>query len=85
MVQLKVGHRFIYYLVTKAIYNYKPTYDNLRLSLVSMRDHCIANGVMRLGIPRLGCGLDKLDWRRVSAMIKEVFMKTKIAITVFYV
>ncbi|XP_016404680.1 O-acetyl-ADP-ribose deacetylase 1-like [Sinocyclocheilus rhinocerous] len=80
---LRISDRFVYYLVTKKKYNQKPTYDNLRKGLVSMREHCLANGVNSISMPRIGCGLDKLKWENVSSIITEVFQDTKISITVY--
>uniref|UniRef100_A0A3B3V4S6 O-acyl-ADP-ribose deacylase 1 n=1 Tax=Poecilia latipinna TaxID=48699 RepID=A0A3B3V4S6_9TELE len=58
--------RFIYYLITKKKASQKPTYDSLRQSLEDMKSHCLQNGVNRISIPRIGCGLDKLQWSRRS-------------------
>ncbi|MBN3321823.1 OARD1 deacetylase, partial [Atractosteus spatula] len=80
---LKRGQRFIYYLVTKKKASQKPTYDSLRKSLEAMKQHCLENGVTRLSIPRIGCGLDCLSWNKVSVMIEEVFHSTDIRITVY--
>lgn len=76
--------RFVYYLITKSRYYHRPTYDSLRASLVAMRDHAIANGVNTIAMPRIGCGLDKLKWTQVKAMINEIFTEEhNIAIKVF--
>ncbi|KAI2649818.1 ADP-ribose glycohydrolase OARD1 [Labeo rohita] len=80
---LRTSGRFVYYLVTKKKYYQKPTYDILWMSLMSMRDHCVANGVNSISMPRIGCGLDKLKWENVSSIITEVFKDTKISITVY--
>ncbi|XP_053500157.1 ADP-ribose glycohydrolase OARD1 [Ictalurus furcatus] len=80
---LKRGGRFVYYLITKNKYNQKPTYETLRRSLAAMKAHCLENGVTRLSIPRIGCGLDRLSWRNVSVIIGEVFQHTDVAITVY--
>ncbi|KAL6482805.1 hypothetical protein MHYP_G00076770 [Metynnis hypsauchen] len=80
---LKRSDRFVYYLVTKKRYNHKPIYDTLRQSLEAMKAHCLDNGVTRLSMPRIGCGLDRLSWDKVSVMIEEVFRNTDVAITVY--
>ncbi|XP_055045035.2 ADP-ribose glycohydrolase OARD1 isoform X1 [Misgurnus anguillicaudatus] len=80
---LKKSDRFVYYLITKPKYYQKPTYETLRESLVCMRDHCLANGVERISMPRIGCGLDKLKWENVSSIITEVFQNTDVCITVY--
>jgi hypothetical protein len=77
MAVLQDESRFIYYLVTKKYSVGKPTYESLEKSLIALRDHMIANNVLRLSIPRIGCGLDKLDWPRVRALIKRVFQDVK--------
>ena len=84
MVQLKLPDaRFIYYLITKKCYNDKPTYDSLRSSLRAMRAHCESHAVARLAMPRIGCGLDQLEWSRVRRIIDEVFTSTNISIEVY--
>ncbi|KAG7472574.1 hypothetical protein MATL_G00110060 [Megalops atlanticus] len=80
---LRRGQRFVYYLITKKKASQKPTYDTLRQSLQAMKAHCLENGVTSLSMPRIGCGLDRLKWDKVSVMIEEVFQDTNISITVY--
>ncbi|XP_056589215.1 ADP-ribose glycohydrolase OARD1 [Triplophysa dalaica] len=80
---LKRSGRFVYYLITKQKYNQKPTYDTLKNSLATMREHCLANRVKKICMPRIGCGLDKLEWSKVSSIITEVFQNTDVSITVY--
>ncbi|KAF3697137.1 O-acetyl-ADP-ribose deacetylase 1 [Channa argus] len=80
---LKRGRRFVYYLITKKKAWQKPTYNSLRLSLEDMKSHCVENGVTRMSMPRIGCGLDRLEWRVVSAILEQVFKHTRISITVY--
>lgn len=82
---LKRSGRFVYYLITKQKYNQKPTYETLKKSLESMREHCLANGVNRISMPRIGCGLDRLDWENVSSIITDVFQNTDVCITVYLI
>lgn len=42
-----------------------------------------ANGVTKLAIPRIGCGLDGLIWDKVKAQITEVFEKESVEIVVY--
>lgn len=70
--------------VTKPRYFHKPTYDTLRSSLLALHEHCHGNGVTELCLPRIGCGLDKLQWDRVSRMIREIFADSAMTITVYY-
>ena len=75
--------RFIYYLITKERFSNKPTYDTLCSSLEAMKAHCQKNEVMRLSMPKIGCGLDKLDWLKVSDLITQVFSDSAMTITVY--
>lgn len=76
-------------LVTKSKYWQKPTYDSLKESLIEFRDTLcrFSNPTLfakTLVMPRIGCGLDKLDWNNVKEIIKEIFEDTDIAIEVYY-
>lgn len=80
---LQQDGRFIYYLITKERFSHKPTYNTLRSSLEAMKAHCQENKVMRLSMPRIGCGLDKLDWLKVSDLITQVFSDSTMTVTVY--
>eukprot|EP00062_Callorhinchus_milii_P009464 gi/632953299/ref/XP_007892342.1/ PREDICTED: O-acetyl-ADP-ribose deacetylase 1 [Callorhinchus milii] len=80
---LQKNNRYIYYLITKEKASYKPTYSSLQGSLIAMKTHSLANGVTRISMPRIGCGLDKLSWDKVATIIQEVFCNTDICISVY--
>ena len=40
------------------------------------------NSIKKVAMPVIGCGLDKLEWYKVSGIIKEVFADTDIEILV---
>ena len=72
-------------LVTKSKYWQKPTYDSLRESLEQLRYICHElYTVKTLVMPKIGCGLDKLSWKNVKKMLKEIFENTDINIEVYY-
>jgi O-acetyl-ADP-ribose deacetylase (regulator of RNase III) len=75
--------RYVFYLVTKERYFHKPTMSSLESSLRAMRELCIEKNVRRLAMPRIGCGLDKLDWDKVSELIQRVFHNDDIEITIY--
>jgi O-acetyl-ADP-ribose deacetylase (regulator of RNase III) len=87
----RVGHvavlehegRFIYYLVTKKYSQEKPLFEDLVSSLEKMRTHCAEHKVTHLAMPRIGCGLDRLEWRDVKPKIEELFSGLDINITVY--
>lgn len=64
-------------LVTKEHYWDKPTYMSLDEALTNCRP-IVMNGInyakreglgLKVVMPKIGCGLDKLDWRRVHEMV----------------
>jgi len=65
--------RYVYYLVTKNKHGGKPNMQTLRASLEAMRTHVQKNGVKRLAMPKIGCGLDRLSWGAVQELVLEVF------------
>ncbi|BFF99160.1 uncharacterized protein DMAD_07126 [Drosophila madeirensis] len=81
---LEQGGRFIYNLVTKERSHEKCTYTALYYALLAMREHMRENNVTKLAIPRLGCGIDRLDWLRVRSLLELVFADDKVDIIAFF-
>lgn len=79
---LPSGSMRIYYLITKPKYWNKPTYESLKASLVSMRDDMVRRGLQKVGMPKIGCGLDGLEWTNVKQILQDVFKDTGIDILV---
>ena len=74
----------VYNLVTKVYHYNKPTITNLKMSLIDMRNQMEENDETKLAIPRIGCGLDKLDWDiQVKPLIEEVFRNSDVDILVY--
>lgn len=77
-----LGTEPIIHLVTKEKYYEKPTYDTMRQALKQLKDFCEIHKIDRLAMPRIGCGLDRLEWFHVRNMIREIFEDTDIYIVV---
>lgn len=75
--------RYIFYLVTKERSYHIPTYKTFRVSLEYLADFCLKNKVSFLALPRIGCGLDLLNWPTVKQMIYDVFKSIPITIRVY--
>lgn len=80
---LKCDTRYIYYLVTKTKYYNKPTYRDLLLSLYEMKKHIVRYEIKKLAIPRIGCGLDRLSWKKVKKYLCDVFGEIDLEICVY--
>lgn len=72
----------VFNLITKERYFHKPTYDSLYGSLLIMKRLAIQNGVTKIAMPTIGCGLDRLNWDVVKYYIRQVFSDTDIEILV---
>lgn len=72
----------VFNLVTKPKCYHKPNYDTLIDTIIDMREQCETRNVTKLAMPKIGCGLDKLDWSRVREIIEEVFEDYDIEILV---
>lgn len=74
----------VYNLITKRNYWDKPTLLTMRNALSWMKEDCEIRGITKIAMPKIGCGLDKLKWNDVSAVIKEVFADVNVEILVCF-
>lgn len=72
----------VFNLITKRNFWSKPTYSTLTRSLEGMKILAVNNGVNKIAMPLIGCGLDKLEWDKVSEIIKDIFNDTDMEILV---
>lgn len=72
----------VFNLVTKNKCWHKPTYESLREALEMMREQMEFLDVDKLSIPKIGCGLDRLNWDHVYDIICEVFEDMDVEIVV---
>ncbi|XP_028135817.2 uncharacterized protein LOC114330619 [Diabrotica virgifera virgifera] len=79
---LKLSKKYIFYLITKTKSNGKPTYKDFWCSMKKLRDVIKQLQVVKLAVPALGCGLDRLDWFTVKHMISFLFKDIPINIVV---
>jgi len=70
-------------LVTKAKYFHKPTYSTLEAALLDMRRVLESNRITRISMPRIGCGLDRLQWGAVRQLIANTFGDMELIIEVY--
>ena len=74
------GKRYIYNLVTKERYCDKPNLSTLSKTLEAMKTHASNsyasnawNGLSTIAIPKLGCGLDQMNWQQVVKLLRDIF------------
>lgn len=74
----------VFNLITKEYYYNKPTYKSITQSIHIMKNYCMLMDIKYLAMPRIGSGLDKLDWNKVLDIIKEEFKDTNVNIVIRY-
>ena len=72
----------VHNLVTKRYVKDKQKYADLKKALEDMKVEMELDGQKKVAMPRIGCGLDGLDWGIVKAIIKDVFEDTDIEILI---
>ena len=72
----------VFNLVTKERYWHKPTYISITYALKHMRTLCYLNNIKKVAMPIIGCGLDRLEWSKVSKIIQTLFEDVDIEILV---
>lgn len=72
----------VFNLVTKQRFFNKPTLHDLEVALLEMKDYAVEMGVKKIAMPKIGCGLDRLNWEDVSELINQAFGDTDIEILV---
>ncbi len=78
----KKGRRILH-LITKEKASDRPTYDNLEQSLRNTRRICLEQNITTLAIPKIGCGLDRLEWSKVETLVNKIFGESTIRVKVY--
>ena len=71
-------------LITKERYWHKPTYQTLEASLRHMALICKLQKVKKVAMPKIGCGLDRLQWEKVKRIIEREFKDLDIEVVICY-
>ena len=72
----------VFNLITKERCYHKPTLDTMKTALMRMKEICLEKGFKKIAMPKIGCGLDKLQWEDVKQAIIDTFSDTDIEILV---
>lgn len=79
--KLKVGDimvqeyqdNYILHVVTKNFSNILPSEEDHTLAIKNLASKCEELAIERLAIPKMGCGLDALEWSKCSLIINDYF------------
>lgn len=72
----------VFNLVTKPKRYNKPRYESVREALEVMKEIMANLDATKLAMPKIGCGLDRLQWDDVYDIICEVFEDTDVEILI---
>ena len=70
----KESNLIVFYLISKKFYYGKPSYQSLTDCLIEMKSIAQSSNIKTIAMPRIGCGLDLLDWNRVKAILEEILV-----------
>lgn len=73
----------VFNLITKKKYWHKPTYATLRASLSVMKRLTKKHNIHKIVMPKIGSGLDRLNWPEVKKIIEQSLFDTDIEILVY--
>ena len=79
----RAGNLYIYNLVTKTKFSEKPNLTTLSLTLEEMKSHARLYGISTIAIPKIGCGLDQMNWQEVVKLLTDIFACSNIRIVVY--
>lgn len=82
VLSLRLKEREIFYLVTKQHFWQKPEPEHFFQSLQKLRTLCEEREIRTLTCPRLGTGLDGLQWETVRSMLQYIFRDSQVTIQV---
>lgn len=68
----------IFNLITKARSGGKPTLNALHQTIIMMRDIAVQEDIKQIAMPKIGCGLDRLQWGEVREILKSEFANTDV-------
>jgi hypothetical protein len=72
----------VFNLITKRNYWEKPTYKTITKALQAMCVLAKNNGVKKIAMPMIGCGLDKRHWDKISPIIQVTFSDMDIEVLI---
>ena len=72
----------VFNLITKQRCYSKPTYENVKFALEDMKKICKTKEIKKIAMPKIGCGLDRLEWNKVKQIILDTFEDTDIEIVI---
>ena len=74
MIMQWIDEKMAFLIIVSSIFNW------FKINFICLLNR---NNVQEISLPKIGCGLDKLDWERVQGILRNVFKATNIKLTVY--
>lgn len=74
----------VFNLVVKEKHQGKPTYKTMEIALKEMKEQMEKFHIYEISIPAIGCGLDRLEWKKVKKLLFKVFANSDVTIHVYF-
>lgn len=84
ILEQKNGEHYILHMVTKPKSQEKPNWKKFKRTITNLEAKCSELGIQQLIIPKIGCGLDGLEWSKTMRVLKSVFLSSQVQLTVVY-
>ena len=75
-----LNRRYIYKLLTKDKFSDKPDLPALLSTFEAMKSNASMHEISTIAIPKVACGLDKVEWQDVVKLLRDVFAYSDIHI-----
>ncbi len=73
-------NKYIFHMITKEHYYDKPTYKTLTLCLEKLYQKCKELNINDISMPKIGCGLDRLEWNKVKIILEKIFTDINVVV-----
>ncbi|XP_026291818.2 ADP-ribose glycohydrolase OARD1-like [Frankliniella occidentalis] len=73
ILPIQQDKNYILNIVTKELSRDKPTWNNFKKSIKRLPEICSDLGISKICMPRIGSGLDGLNWPKVLKLLEGIF------------
>lgn len=72
----------LFHLITKTVFSEKPSLENIKISLIELKNYLIQNEIFEIHMPKISSGLDKIPFQKIENLLNEIFKKTHVKIVI---
>ena len=84
IIKQESNDKTILHVITKQESAKKPTWKHFKKSMYNLAKKCEELQIKQLALPKLGTGLDGLEWAKIMKVLKHAFQSSQTTVTVIY-